>query len=124
MWTTNQARDVLTEINTVNIERLHIFEVRKMLLGLTGSSVTLRFKPPNQVPYEVELVRRASHEGGGRDDDASERSIAAEQVGIGMRMTNDAPFSVVSLVPGGAAALSGEIKAKVRCSERGMETHI
>ena len=42
------------------------------------------------------------------------KSIAAEQVGIGMRMTNDAPFSVVSLVPGGAAALSGEIKPKVR----------
>ncbi|KAJ1494287.1 hypothetical protein T484DRAFT_1877904 [Baffinella frigidus] len=92
-----------------------------MLLGQTGSKVTLRFKPPNQVPYEVELVpyevelvRRVTHDSG-RDDDASSATgsaIAVEQVGIGMRLTNDPPFSVVSLVPGGSAALSGEIRAK------------
>jgi len=34
---------------------------------------------------------------------------------VGMRLTNEAPFSVVSLVPGGAAALSAEIQPKVRC---------
>jgi hypothetical protein len=67
----------------------------------------------------VTLTRRAVHAHDDHDHSFSrEQSVAssahsaAEQVGVGLRLTNDPPFSVVSLVPGGAAALSGAVRAR------------
>ena len=59
------------------------------------------------MPYEVELVRRASHDAGGRDDDTSSAagssSVAPEQVQMWSRNTlefrvNSTVWSMLTVV--------------------------
>jgi C-terminal processing protease CtpA/Prc len=112
----------VVEIDGVALEGRSAADVRRMMLGALGSELRLTVAPAASpgTRATVQLARaRLEPAARRRLAEASPRAAAGspaapaapEQVGIGVRLTNDPPFSVVSLVPGGGASLSNEIQA-------------